>query len=282
MTSPSLDHIGPRDFQRLARFIQSYSGIKMPPSKKTMVEGRLRRRLRAVGVSTLSEYCDYLFDRGGLDAEAVHLIDAVTTNKTDFFREPDHFRFLVEQALPQLLARRGASPRPLIQIWSAACSIGAEPYTLAMVLSEFGSAMPGLRVSIVATDLSTDVLQTAMLGIYPQAMIGPIPEELRRRYLLRAKRGKGDRFRVVPELRRMVAFGRLNLMEPPFAVDRDMDAIFCRNILIYFDKPTQHRVVEQLCEHLRPGGFLFLGHSETLTGFTLPLRLAGTNVFQRE
>ena len=282
MTTEALDHLTNRDFQKLSRFIQDYSGIKMPPTKKTMVEGRLRRRVRATGARTLADYCRYLFDQGGLDQEAVSLIDAVTTNKTDFFREPEHFHFLTEQAVPELLAtRRGAINAP-IKVWSAACSIGAEPYTLAMVLAELGRATPGLRTSIVATDICTEALNTAILGIYPEAMITPVPRELRQRYLLRARAGARDRVRIAPDLRRAISFSRLNLMQTPYAVALDMHIVFCRNILIYFDKPTQRQVLDQLCHHLRPGGFLFLGHSETLTGFGLPLRPVATTIFQRE
>ncbi|MGA2125857.1 MAG: CheR family methyltransferase, partial [Xanthobacteraceae bacterium] len=135
--------------------------------------------------------------------------------------------------------------------------------------------------TILATDICSEALGTAMLGIYPESMIGPVPMELRRRYLLRAKKGDRDRFRMAPELRRTIRFGRLNLMQAPYAVDRDMDAIFCRNMLIYFDKPTQQTVLEQLCHHLRPGGFLFLGHSETLTGMGLPVDPVGSTVFRR-
>jgi chemotaxis protein methyltransferase CheR len=276
----TLDHLSHRDFHRLALFIQGYSGIKMPPSKKTMLEGRLRRRARAVGADTLSEYCRYLFDHGGLDDEAVSLIDAVTTNKTDFFREPEHFRFLTEVALPELIGHR-RSRRGAIKIWSAACSIGAEPYTLAMLLAEFENETPDFQASILATDICTEVLETAMRGIYPESMIAPVPMQMRQRYLLRAKAGAKDRVRIVPELRKRIAFGRVNLMEAPYRVDNDMHVIFCRNILIYFDKPTQHKVLEQLCQHLRPGGFLFLGHSETLAGAGLPLQPVATTVFKR-
>lgn len=279
--SEALDHLSSRDFQRLARFIQGYSGIKMPLTKKTMVEGRLRRRVRATGVQTLSEYCRYLFDHGGLDDESVHLIDAVTTNKTDFFREPEHFRFLAEHAVPELLGRRHLAKSSPIKIWSAACSTGAEPYTLAMVMAELVRGMPDLRVSITGTDICTEALDTATLGIYPASMIAPVPIEFRQRYLLRGREGARDRVRIVPELRRAVSFGRLNLMEAPYSVALDMHIIFCRNILIYFDKQTQRNVLEQLCHHLRPGGFLFLGHSETLTGFGLPLHPVATTVFRR-
>lgn len=281
MTLESIDHLSTRDFQRLSEFIHGYSGIKMPVSKQSMVEGRLRRRVRALGVGTLGEYCRYLFDEDGLESEAVGLIDAVSTNKTDFFREPDHFHYLAEQAVPALIADQLVSRRSPLKIWSAACSIGAEPYTLAMVAAEIARVHPDLRTSILATDICTEVIETATLGIYPESMIAPVPVELRHRYVMRAKTGARDRVRIVPELRSMVAFGRLNLMERTYPVDRDMHVIFCRNILIYFDKPTQQQVLSRLCDHLRPGGYLFMGHSETLAGFGLPLRAVATTVFQR-
>jgi chemotaxis protein methyltransferase CheR len=253
----------------------------MPPAKKTMVEGRLRRRVRATGAQSLDAYCRYLFDQGGLDQEVVHLIDAVTTNKTDFFREPEHFRFLTEQAIPELRGAHRATTLHPIKLWSAACSIGAEPYTLAMVMAELARATPGLHSSIVATDICTEALNTATLGIYAESMITPVPMPLRQRYLLRAKKGAGDRVRIVPELRQMISFARVNLMDTPYSIANDMHVIFCRNILIYFDKQTQRAVLNQLCQHLRPGGYLFLGHSETLTGFGLPLRPVATTVFRR-
>jgi chemotaxis protein methyltransferase CheR len=282
MTVEAIDHLNTRDFQRLARFIHEYSGIKMPPAKKSMVEGRLRRRARAVGVQSLTGYCQYLFEQNGLEGEAIHLIDAVTTNKTDFFREPDHFRFLVDKAIPELLSAQRGNSRAPIKVWSAASSIGAEPYTLAMVLAEVAAANPNFRSSIFASDICTEVLETAVLGIYPESMIAPVPMELRKRYLMRAKAGARDRVRIVPQLRAAITFGRINLMESPYAADSDMHIIFLRNILIYFDKPTQCKVLEQLCNHLRPGGFLFLGHSETLTGYGLPLQPVATTVFRRQ
>jgi chemotaxis protein methyltransferase CheR len=242
----------------------------------------LRRRVRAVGVQSLTGYCQYLFEQNGLEGEAIHLIDAVTTNKTDFFREPDHFRFLVDQAIPELLSAQRGNSRAPIKVWSAASSIGAEPYTLAMVLAEVAAANPNFRSLIFASDICTEVLETAVLGIYPESMIAPVPMELRKRYLMRAKAGARDRVRIVPQLRAAITFGRINLMESPYAADSDMHIIFLRNILIYFDKPTQCKVLEQLCNHLRPGGFLFLGHSETLTGYGLPLQPVATTVFRRQ
>jgi chemotaxis protein methyltransferase CheR len=281
MMNEGIDRLSQRDFEKLASIIQGYCGIKMPPTKKTMVEGRLRRRMRATGAPTLSDYCRYLFEEGGLDEEMVGLIDAVTTNKTDFFREPEHFRFLTEEAVPALLgARRFAESLP-IKIWSAAASIGAEAYTIAMVMTELSRIHPHLRASILATDICSEALNTAVNAVYPEAMIAPVPYEYRQRYLLRSKSGVRDRVRIVPDLRRMVSFLRLNLMETPYNVALDMHVIFCRNILIYFDKATQRKVLAQLCHHLRPGGFLFLGHSETLTGFGLPLRPVAATIFRR-
>ena len=144
MQSSDPDRLSQRNFQRLAAYIENYSGIKMPPTKMTMMEGRLRKRVRAMGLPDLKQYCDYLFEQNGLASEAIELINVVTTNKTEFFREPDHFRFLAEQAVPQLLARtNGRAP---LKVWSAACSIGAEPYTIAMVLATL--ARPGCGLSL--------------------------------------------------------------------------------------------------------------------------------------
>jgi chemotaxis protein methyltransferase CheR len=276
------NHLGQRDFQRLATFIEGYSGIKMPPTKLTMVEGRLRKRVRATGMATLKQYCDYLFTQGGLEAESVHLIDAVTTNKTEFFREPDHFRFLAERVVPRLISGPGGGQvRSELKLWSAACSTGAEPYSLAMVLGDLAPQMAGLRYRITATDICTEVIETGVAGIYPAAMIEPVPADLRRRYVAYSKDRSRQQVRIVPELRTMVQWGRVNLIDVPYPVDRDMHIIFCRNILIYFDKPTQEMVLQRLCEHLRRGGYLFLGHSETLTGFQLPLEPVGSTVFRR-
>ena len=250
--SDGFDHFSARDFQRVARFIEETSGIKMPPTKQTMVEGRLRRRVGAVGATNLADYCRYLFDRDGLEHEAVHLIDAVSTNKTEFFREPDHFRYLASEALPTLLSARRAGRNASIKIWSAASSIGAEPYTLAMVLADLSAKRGDFSFAVLATDISTRVLETAVTAIYPEEMIAPVPLEMRRRHLLRAKDPSRGIVRIAPELRRQVRFARLNLMDARYPVDRKIDVIFCRNILIYFDKPTQQAVLERLCGHLPP------------------------------
>jgi chemotaxis protein methyltransferase CheR len=282
MTAAGIDRLRANDFRRLAEFIQDYSGIKMPATKQTMVEGRLRKRVGATGFGNFAEYCRYLFNEGGLATEAIHLIDVVTTNKTEFFREPDHFKFLADVALPQMLSERRGGVNTLIKAWSTASSIGAEPYTLAMVMEDVSNRIGGFRISIVATDISSRVLETAAGATYPEAMIEPVPLEMRKRYLLRGRNGSKGLVRLVPEIRRLVRFGRLNLMDAAYPVDQDMDLIFCRNMLIYFDKPTQQAVLTRLCDHLRPGGCLFLGHSESLAGFGLPLAPIAPTVFRRE
>jgi chemotaxis protein methyltransferase CheR len=283
MTAAALvfDHLRQSDFRKLAAFIQDYAGIKMPVSKITMLEGRLRHRIREIGLASLADYCQMLFEQDGLQDEAVHLIDAVTTNKTDFFREPQHFRLLGRSILPKLLAERHAGQWAQVKLWSCACSTGAEPYTLAMVLADWCQRHYGLRVSILATDLSTEVLTVAQRGIYPEAMAAAVPQEFRQRYLLHSRDHVRHLVRIVPELRGWVKFSRLNLMDASYPVDQNFDVIFCRNVLIYFDKPTQRAVLERLCLHLRPGGYLFLGHSESLAGMALSLQQVANTVLRR-
>src|SRR5690606_11398215 len=165
-------------------------------------------------------------------------------------------------------------------VWGAACSTGAEPYTLAMVLDDLSRGRP-FRYSILATDICTEVLQTAIAGIYPEATLAPTPAELHKRYVQRSRDRSAGLVRIAPELRSKIRFGRLNLVEATLPAPRDLDVVFCRNVLIYFDRPTQERVVRRLCDHLRPGGHLFLGHSETLVGVDLPLRQAAPSIFVR-
>ena len=276
------DRLSPHDFERLGAVIQKHCGIRMPPGKRTMVEGRLRRRVRALQLPSIDEYCRRLLDGDQLQAELVDLIDAVTTNKTDFFREVAHFHYLVEKGLPHLAAlpHRPGRDRPL-KLWSAACSIGAEPYTLAMVLSDYANTSPGFRFEIFATDICTAALDKAKQAIYPEEMMRPVPPDMLRRYVRRSRDPAQATSRMSPEIRRAVRFGHLNLMDSAYAIDDGMDAVFCRNILIYFDKPTQQAVLAKLCDHLRPGGYLFVGHSETVAGLDLPLHQASTAIFIR-
>jgi chemotaxis protein methyltransferase CheR len=271
------DRISKRNFDKLARFIYDYSGIKMPPTKLTMLEGRLRRRLRATRHTSFDDYCDFLFNEGGLEQESVYLIDVVTTNKTDFFREAKHFEYMQMVALPAL----ADSGLRTIRTWSSACSTGAEPYTMAMVLNEFAEGRNDVSYSILATDLSTDVLQTARRGIYAEDLVAPVPRDLQKKYVMVAKQQGRREVRISPKLRSRVGFARMNLMDEKYPVGDQMHIIFCRNVLIYFDKQTQAGVLGRLCDCLAKGGYMFIGHSESITGFDLPLKQVSNTVFQR-
>lgn len=265
------------EFRALSSLVEGELGIKMPPAKKTLLESRLQKRLRALNLASYAEYCDMLFNRGGMKDELVHMLDLVTTNKTDFFREAHHFEFLADSALERMVRATG----PKVSIWSAGCSTGEEPYTLAMVLSEYARSRQGcgFDYSITATDISTRVLEAASKGIYQEDRITPVPAELKKRYFLRSRDASKALVRVVPELRGKISFSRVNLMDDAYPVEGPFDAIFCRNVIIYFDKPTQEALFAKFCEYLKPGGYIFIGHSETLSGAGLPLRKVATSVY---
>ncbi len=272
------DSLSTRDFRQLASFIYNYCGIKMPETKRSMLEGRLRKRLRATGHATFGSYCDYLFSDGGLQDEAIFLIDVVTTNKTDFFREPNHFDYMEKTALPAL-AKRGISR---VRAWSSACSTGAEPYTMAMVMSEAADKGVISDFNILATDLSTEVLQKAHSGIYPRDHVDPVPTEMRRKYVMQAKDKQRGDVRINAKLRSKIGFARMNLMNQSYDIGDPVHILFCRNVLIYFDKKTQTHVLTELCKCLAPGGYLMIGHSETVTGINLPIKQVANTVFIKQ
>lgn len=272
------DSLSNRDFRELANFIYEYCGIKMPETKRSMLEGRLRKRLRATGYSTFSEYCDYLFRHGGMEKESIFLIDVVTTNKTDFFREPNHFDYMERVALPAL-AKQGISR---VRAWSSACSTGAEPYTMAMVMAEAVERGIISDFNILATDLSTDVLQKARSGIYTRDLVDPVPPELKRKYVMQAKDRNRNDVRIAAKLRAKIGFARMNLMNPKYEIGDPVHILFCRNVLIYFDKKTQTHVLTQLCKCIAPGGYLLIGHSETVSGINLPIKQVANTVFVKQ
>jgi chemotaxis protein methyltransferase CheR len=272
------DQLSSRDFARLTTFIYSEAGICLGIEKKTMLEGRLKRRLRELEIDSFKHYCEYLFGPAGLKEEKVPFIDVVTTNKTDFFREPKHFDYLTQHALSDMAKRADGQP---VVIWSAGCSSGEEPYTLAMVLSEYAEAHPGFRFRIQATDISTVVLARAQMGIYTTDAVEPVPTLMQRKYLMRSRERGADRVRVVPELRKLVEFRRLNFMDADYGVEEKVDGVFCRNVIIYFDRPTQERILGKLASYLKPGGYMFVGHSETLHDMNLPLEALGPALYRR-
>lgn len=273
--------ISAKDFQRFSELIYDTCGIKMPPHKKTMLEARLRKRLRFHGMGSFEEYSEYLFSSDGMKEELVSMIDVVTTNKTDFFRESAHFDFMVDVALPHLIETyRVGLDRPL-RVWSAGCSSGEEPYTMAMVLSEVAEKIPDFTFSILATDISTQVLEKARQGIYAMDKVDPVPLEFKKKYMLRGKGEQSNRVRMIPELRSLINFRRLNFLDAEFDVGDPMDIIFCRNVIIYFDQPTQKRLLHKLAGHLKTDRYIFMGHSETLNGLDLPLSQVSPSVYQK-
>lgn len=275
------DHLGHANFQRIATLIEGKAGIKLPPGKRLMVEGRLRKRMRVLGLADFDTYCRLLAHQDSLAAELPYLINAVTTNKTDFFREPEHFDYLEEAIVPRLLADRREN-QPLLKIWSAASSNGAEAFTIAMVLADLAAQRGDFRYSILGTDISTAVLAQGARAVYPAEMIAPVPPEKQARYVMHARKpGTRREVRIVPELRRLVRFVHLNLMDQAYPFDHDVDVIFLRNVLIYFEKRDQEAVVSRLVDHLRPGGYLILGHSESMIGTSLAIRQVAPAVFRK-
>ena len=251
---------GNEDFEALRKLVKEITGINLSDQKRELVYGRLARRLRALHLRTFAEYRNLLASDGG--REIAELCNAITTNLTSFFRESHHFEYLREQVLQPMVANRAASRR--VRIWSAGCSTGEEAYSLAMTVIE---AIPDLRtwdVKILATDLDSDVLAKAQRGIYAAERVRAIgPQRLSRFFAERRGGRDGATFEVRPELTSLITFKQLNLMHP-LPMKGPLDAIFCRNVVIYFDKDTQRELFSRIAQLQRPGNLLFLGHSEPL------------------
>jgi chemotaxis protein methyltransferase CheR len=276
------DHLSVADYQRISTLIGTEVGIKLPPTKRLMIEGRLRKRVRTLGFDSFDAYCTHLFKNDGLDNERPYLINAVTTNKTDFFREPEHFDLMESKLVPALLNLRKNERQPLLKIWSAASSTGAEAYTIAMLMADLAAQRHDFRFAVLGTDISTAVLAQGQRAVYSTELIAPVPPEKQSRYLMHSRKpGIRPEVRIVPELRRLVRFARLNLMDKAYPFDRDVDVIFLRNVLIYFDKKDQEAVINRLVDHLRPEGYLILGHSESMIGTSITMRQVAPAVFQK-
>jgi len=272
-------HMDEELFSKFSTLIQGHCGIKMPEMKRTMLESRLRKRLRRLGIDSFGEYWEYLNSPEGMKDELVPMIDVVTTNKTDFFREPAHFDYLVEKAMPDLSTKYGAGRSRPLNIWSAGCSTGKEPYTLAMILSEIQRNKPDFEFNILGTDLSVTALQKAVRGVYNEEKIAPVPDKLKKRYIRKSKDPSMGVVRVCPDIRSKAAFRRLNFLDDDYGIDGMFDVVFFRNVIIYFDKENQKKVLTKICEHLLEGGYLFMGHAETLHSLGLPLRLMSPSVY---
>ncbi len=270
------------EFQRFRGYIYDKCGVNLTSVKKTMLTLRLFKRMRALGISSFGGYYDYVLSPKGQEEELIHMIDVVTTNKTDFFREPKHFDFLSQTALPALLQNGRLAKTGKLSIWSAGCSSGEEPYTLAMVVQEFFTNQGTGDFSILATDISTRVLEIGRQGIYGGEAIRPVPASFKPKYLMKGKGSRKGFFRIVPELRNRIHFQRLNLNDGPnFGLRGEFDLIFCRNVVIYFDRETQKRLFKKFYDQLVPGGFMFIGHSETLHGIFDHFRPVSVSVYRK-
>lgn len=265
------------DFKAFSDYIYSEFGIKMPDIKRVMLQGRLLKRIRELKMSSYAEYKKYFFSAEGQRNELYNFLSVVTTNKTDFFRESVHFDFLAQEVLPGFLAEG----RTKINVWSAACSSGEEPYTISIVLNEFKEQHPQFNFSILGTDISSNVLNKAAKGIYSEKSVEVIPLQLKRKYFLRSKDRANPTVRVTPQLQQNISLKYLNLMDTVYDITETYDVIFCRNVLIYFDRETQEKVISKLCRHLSEGGYLMIGHSESIANMNLPLKNIKPTMFKR-
>ena len=266
-----------RDFNTIRQLVSQHTGISLSEAKRDMVYSRLARRLRRLGLDNFKQYCQLLEDDSG-DEELGHFTNAVTTNLTSFFREPHHFDYLGKQLLPQLLKANAAERR--LRIWSAGCSTGEEPYSIAITLQENLPGKGDWDIKILATDLDTNVLDTARRGVYAEERLKNVDRQRQRRWFRRGSGENAGLLKVKPELQQMITFKQLNLMRE-WPVKGPFDVIFCRNVVIYFDKPTQGVLMERYADVMADHGKLFLGHSETLYRVTERFKLQGQTIYEK-
>lgn len=263
------------DFERIVKLVKEKTGIALTERKRDLVYGRLARRLRALGITDFADYCQILESADG-EAERRMMINAITTNLTSFFREAHHFEFLSSTVLPALPASRAAADRRL-RIWSAGCSSGEEPYSIAMTLRKALGDAKGWDAKILATDLDTEMVATAKAGRYDSSHADAIPAKLRNQFVMPAADGVVEMSHAV---RSLIVFNQLNLFDP-WPMRGPFDVIFCRNVVIYFDKPTQRTLFNRFADILTPDGWLFIGHSESLFQVSDRFRHVGRTIYQR-
>jgi len=273
--------VSPAVFQKFQKLIYAESGIWLGGAKTALLCGRLFRRLRELEITSLETYYERV---AGADQheERARMIDAITTNETRFLREPRQFEFLVQKVFPRWQASAAQELRPKrIRIWSAGCSSGEEPYTLAMLLAKHLPAAEGWDARLLATDISNRVLDKARKGIYPIAKSAELPEDLLHGFMLRGLAERQAEIKVKIEIRQMVDFRRLNLNQESELAEGPFDAIFCRNVLIYFDAASKRRVVANLTRHLAPEGLLFVGHAESLNSVSSAVRSLEPTIYTK-
>lgn len=274
--------VSPALFAKFRRLIHEETGIWLGDSKVALLAGRLSRRLRATRLSALEEYYD-LVTQSEQHEERVAMIDAITTNETRFFRDPRHYEFLESRAIPRWRSEVESGLRSKnIRIWSAGCSSGEEPYSLAMLLARHLPIAQGWTTSILATDISSRVLAHARAGIYSIAKARDIPEPLLKECMLKGVDRQDGQMKIMPEIQAMVEFQRLNLAQGPYPPEAHFDVIFCRNVLIYFDPPSKHKTVQHLLRCLAGNGVLFVGQAENLSGMNLEVRSLAPAIYMRQ
>ena len=263
------------EFQRFRTLIYDESGISLGEQKKSLLASPLSKRLRDLNLETFADYYGKVTEDPTRE-EFTRLLDLISTNKTDFFREPKHFDFLRDRILPELDSAKR------IRIWSSACSTGEEPYTIAMTLYEGVQNPERWDFKILASDLSTRVLAKAASGTYDEDRFRDVPPDILQRHFLRGRNDQAGLYKVKPHLASAITFRRINLMDDRFPIKNPLDLIFCRNVMIYFDRPTQETLVNKFHHYLKPGGYLFIGHSESLQWVTHPFKSLAPTIYQKE
>ncbi|MGD0508810.1 MAG: protein-glutamate O-methyltransferase [Terriglobales bacterium] len=278
---PSQLSVSPALFQKFQKLIYAETGIWLGSSKTALLCGRLFRRLRTLDITSLKDYYERVAGPDQ-DEERARMIDAITTNETRFFREPRHFEFMVQRVFPRWRADAEHGLRPQgkrVRIWSAGCSSGEEPYSVAMLLAKHLPAEQGWDVRLLATDISNRVLEKACKGTYPIARAAELPKDLLHSFMLRGMAERQGEMKVKVEIQQMVDFRKVNLNQDPDLSEGPFDAIFCRNVLIYFDVTSKRRVVANLVRHLMANGILFVGHAENLSSMSSQLRSLEPTVY---
>ena len=265
-----------KEFKHISSLVYDSYGINLHVGKKELVRARLSKRLRTLGLTNFKEYIDYM-ERDSTKVEFTNMIDLLSTNLTNFFREDDHFKFLKKTLIPEW--SNGINSRS-IRIWSAGCSSGEEPYTIAIVIRRAMDILKGKDIKILATDISTRMLEVARNGIYSEDRLKTIPKDMRRKFFLKGNGESSNNYSVRKELREMVKLGRLNLLDE-WPMKGQFELIFCRNVMIYFDKPTQGKLINRFWNILKPGGILMVGHSESLTGIQHSFKYIQPTVYRK-
>ena len=269
------------DYEFIRQLVYRRSRINLGPDKRELVVARLNKRLRATKIPTISDYCHYLKDQSD-EEELCNLIDVISTNHTYFFREAEHFEFLRSHILADMVRRHTLEHWPCFNAWSAACSSGEEPYSIAITVAEFFQKnQVTWPWRIEATDISHRVLQKARTGVYREDAIAKVPREIFSSHFQKGYGPQAGNYRIKPQLAEMVTFRQLNLLENEPPVRDLFHVIFCRNVMIYFDHPTQEELVHRLARRLVPGGYLLVGHSESLTAIRHGLEVVRPAIYRR-